>query len=444
MTVRKDAVACTIVKRLVAAGYIAYYAGGRVRDMLLGNVGDNDIDIATSAIPSQVVALFRNTVGIGEHFGVILVVEEGLPFEVATFRQDVGATDGRHPDSIVASDPRGDAQRRDFTINGMFYDPLTDKLIDFVDGRADLTKKIIRAIGDPMARFSEDYLRVLRAIRFAARFDFAIEPTTWDALTRSVDGLSVVSSERVFQEIDKMVRGPNPHIALELLNQAGLLERVLPEVKALAGVEQPPEFHPEGDVLRHTELALSLLDAPSQVTAWSALLHDIGKPATMTRSDRIRFNNHSRVGANMAMHVLKRLKSSRALAEAVYDCIDNHMNFINLKSMRLGTLKKFLARPTIEDEIELHRVDCLASHGDLENVAFLRDAQSKLAVEVIRPEPLLRGRDLIEMGFKPGKNFGAILDAVYDLQLDETLKTADEARQWVKEHRGEFDPQVNV
>jgi putative nucleotidyltransferase with HDIG domain len=436
---RTEQTAFAIIRRLRDHGYTAYYAGGYVRDMLLGTSERGDIDIATDASPRTVADLFHHTVGVGEAFGVMLVMEAGIAFEVATFRTDIGASDGRHPDAIAATDARTDALRRDFTINGLFFDPLDRGVLDFVGGREDLAAGIIRAIGDPAQRFEEDYLRLLRAIRFAARFGFAIEAYTWAALRAAVAGIERISRERVFQELDKMLRGPAPHRALRLLDEAGLLGIVLPEVKALAGVPQPAQFHPEGDVLVHTELALSHLNNPSPVTAWSTLLHDIGKPATMTLQDRIRFNNHHRVGATMAAGVLRRLKSSRALMEAVCACVDNHMNFMNVKRMRLATLKQFLARPTIEDEIELHRVDCLASHGDLENVTFLREMQHKFAAADLRPPPLLQGKDLLAMGFKPGPLFGRILRAVYDLQLDEKLATAQEARDWVGAHRAEFD-----
>jgi putative nucleotidyltransferase with HDIG domain len=435
---RNEQTARGIVQRLRDHGHTAYFAGGYVRDMLLGKPEKGDIDIATDASARTVAGLFRHTVGVGEHFGVMLVVEEGIGFEVATFRTDIGASDGRHPDAVAPADVRTDALRRDFTINGLFFDPFDGRILDFVDGRADLKAGIIRAIGDPALRFSEDYLRLLRAIRFAVRFGFSIEEGTWRALRAAADGVRRISRERVFQELDTMIRGPAPHAAVRLLDEAGLLAIVLPEVKALDGVPQPAEFHPEGDVLVHTTLALSLLESPSQVTAWSTLLHDIGKPATLTRQDRIRFNNHHRVGAVMAVNVLKRLKSSRALMDAVYECVDNHMNFMNVKRMRLGTLKQFLARPTIEEEIELHRVDCRASHGDLENVAFLREMQQKFAAADLRPAPLLGGKDLIAMGFKPGPLFGAILRAVYEMQLDEKISTPADARAWVEAHRAEF------
>ncbi|MBD3318241.1 MAG: HDIG domain-containing protein, partial [Chitinivibrionales bacterium] len=297
---------------------------------------------------------------------------------------------------------------------------------------------IIRAIGEPEDRFTEDYLRVLRAVRFAAQFDFTVEPETWEAMRKAAEGIVSVSKERIFQELTKMLTGPHPAKAVQLLFEAGLLGVVLPEVRRLDGLEQPPEFHPEGDVLTHTIKALALLERRTPVAAWSALLHDVGKPDTKSVTDRIRFNNHHRVGAGIAAKILRRYRAPKALIDDVYACVDNHMNFMNVRGMRLGTLKKFLSRPTIEDEMELHRVDCLSSHGDLDNYHFLRQKQQELAVERLKPSPVLRGRDLIEIGMKPGPAFGRILSAVYDLQLDERIGDREEALAWVLAHRDEF------
>ena len=409
-----------------------------MRDLLLRETEPGDIDIATDATPQTITGLFRQVIGVGEQFGVMVVVLDGMPFEVATFRSDTGATDGRHPDAVVFTDAATDARRRDFTINGMFYDPFDGTILDYVGGRADLEARLVRAIGEPRERFAEDYLRLLRAIRFASRLGFTIDDATWNALTGCADGIAKVSAERIFLELDKMLTDPHPDRAVNLLHRSGLLKRVLPEVSALDGVNQPPQFHPEGDVLTHTVLALSHLTAPSSRLAWSALLHDIGKPATLEVSDRIRFNNHHRAGALMSERVFKRLRAPGQLAEEVFACIDNHMNFMNVEKMRLSTLKRFLARPTIRDEIELHRVDCLASHGDLGNVVFLNGKLEELAVEQIRPQPLISGRHLIALGLKPGPLFGRILRRVYDLQLEETLATADQAAAWVQSHLQEL------
>lgn len=434
----KREIAISIVRRLSAKGFRAFFAGGYVRDMIIGIENNEDIDIATSATPQTVSSLFRRVVGVGERFGVMLVIENNIPFEVATFRADSETSDGRHPQQVTFSDAKTDALRRDFTINGLFYDPLKKKIFDYVNGTKDLKMGIIRTIGNPELRFKEDYLRLLRAIRFAARFSFTIEPTSWKALKRNVNSITRVSQERIFQELNKMLIGPNPDKAVSLLEDSELLSIVLPEVHALKGVEQPSEFHPEGDVLNHTIKTLFYLQNPSQTTAWSALLHDIGKPATLSRSDRIRFNNHNRISAIMAKEILKRLKSSRALVNNVYECIDNHMNFMNVTRMRLSTLKKFLSRPTFDDELELHRADCLASHGNIDNHTFLIEKKMGMAEAPLQPEPLIRGRDLIELGFTPGPIFRIILNRVYDLQLDEKILAADEARAWINQHRDEF------
>jgi poly(A) polymerase len=438
MSTREEHIARAIARRLHEHGHRALFAGGYVRDRLLGTEEPGDIDIATDATPDEIASIFPRVAGVGAHFGVMLVIEEGIAFEVATFRSDIGGQDGRHPDQVVFTDPRTDAMRRDFTINGLFYDPLTDEVLDYVGGRADLEEGIIRAIGTPSERFAEDYLRVLRAIRFAARLAFRIEPQTHAALRQAAEGIRSISQERIFQELTKMLTGPHPARAVGMLHEAGVLGIVLPEVDRLAGLEQPPEFHPEGDVLTHTIKALALLERRTPVTAWATLLHDVGKAETMTVTDRIRFNNHHRVGARIAAGILRRLHSSRTLIESVCACVDNHMNFMNVTGMRLATLKRLLARPTIEEEMELHRVDCLSSHGDLSNYHFLREKQRELAVERLKPEPLLRGRDLLAMGLAPGPRFGRILAALYDLQLDERIGSREEALRWVREHREEF------
>jgi putative nucleotidyltransferase with HDIG domain len=433
MSTPKEAAANGIIKRLTDAGFSALYAGGYVRDMVLGLPDKGDIDIATSATPKEVSGLFENVIGVGEHFGVMIVVVDGIAFEVATFRQDIGIGDGRHPQSVAFAGAREDAFRRDFTINGMFFDPLTDTIIDHVDGRRDCAGGIVRAIGDPTSRFAEDYLRLVRAVRFAARFGFSIEPLTWSALCENAAGIARISVERIFQETDKILLGPHPDKAFSLLKESGLMALVFPELQRCVGVEQPREFHPEGDVYSHTVKALSLLDKPTQLLAWSVVLHDIGKPPTMVEAeDRIRFSNHDVVGARMAEALLRRLKAPAAVIEGVCAIIANHMNFMNVQKMRLSTLKKFLARPTIEDELELHRADCLASHGDISNHTFIRQKQTEMPVEEIKPPRLLGGRDLIALGMKPGPVFGKILDEAYDLQLEEKLATKDDAIEWVK------------
>jgi putative nucleotidyltransferase with HDIG domain len=413
-------------------GFKAFYAGGYVRDMIMKSSRADDIDIATSAKPTEIASFFPQVIGVGEHFGVMVVVKNGIPFEVATFRNDVGIHDGRHPKQVVYSDEIQDASRRDFTINGMFFDPIEQRILDYVGGEEDIQRKCVRAIGDPRLRFEEDFLRVLRALRFAARFEFSIEEKTWEALKEKASGITRVSPERIFQELDKMLIGPHPDKALSLLDESGLCSLVLPEVAALKDVLQPERFHPEGDVFIHTVKTLSLLSRPSRLLAWSALLHDIGKPGTMTVSDRIRFSNHQRVGADLAVAALFRLKAPKSLVESARECIDNHMNFMNVTKMRLSTIKKFLSRPTFEEEMELHRADCLASHGDLSNYDFLRQKQKEIPVNEAKPAPLLTGKDLIALGFVPGPIFKEILDKSYDAQLEAMITTKKEAISWAK------------
>jgi poly(A) polymerase len=429
---RREQAALRIVERLRNKGFQALYAGGYVRDMLLGMENPGDIDIATDATPAAIARLFRQVLSVGEQFGVMIVVEKGIPFEVATFRSDVGATDGRHPDRVEFADPRSDALRRDFTINGMFYDPLTREVHDYVGGQQDLRTGTIRAIGDPEVRFSEDYLRLLRGVRFAARLGFSFEPATWDALREQVGNIGHISAERIFAELDKMLLHDSRREAMELLHECGLLGRVLPDVEALHGIPQPPEFHPEGDVYTHTLMALSLLQTPSRCLTWSTLLHDIGKRKTMSETDRIRFHNHHRVGSRMAQGILRELRAPRQLIECVSDCVENHMNFMNVQKMRTSTLKRFLSRPTIHDELELHRVDCLASHGDISNYEFLTEKLRTLGVEQLKPEPWVSGKDLIALGYKPGPIFGRILRAVYDEQLEERICSREEALAWIR------------
>ena len=433
MPSEKEQAAVEIVKRLKENGFTALFAGGYVRDLLMGGVEPGDIDIATSARPTEIASLFPQVIGVGEQFGVMIVLKDGMQFEVATFRADVGIKDGRHPRQVEYTDEMQDAQRRDFTINGMFFDPFEKRVLDYVSGKEDLGRKCLRAIGDPVLRFEEDYLRLLRAVRFAARFDFVIEEKTWAAIKAKAVGIARVSAERIFQEIDKMITGPNPGKALTLLDESGLLNIVLPEVAATKNIRQPEEFHPEGDVFVHTVKTLSMLTRPSRIVAWSALLHDVGKPGTMTVSDRIRFSNHQRAGAEIADRVLRRLKSSGSLVGGVCACIDNHMNFMNVRKMRLSTLKKFLSRPLFEEEMELHRADCLASHGDISNYDYLRQKQNEIPIYEAKPLPLLTGKDLIALGLSPGPRFGKILEEAYDAQLEGKIGSREDAIGWVKE-----------
>ena len=431
------AAATDIARRLQKAGHTAYFAGGCVRDELLGHE-PHDYDIATSAKPAEVQRLFPHTQAVGAHFGVILVIEHGLAFEVATFRSDHEYIDGRRPEMVTFSTPEEDAARRDFTINGMFHDPVADKFIDFVGGRDDLAAKVLRAIGDPLARFREDKLRLLRAVRFAARFDYEIEPRTWEALKSHATDIRAVSAERVREELVKILSHPNRVRGFDLLDESGLMKEILPEIEALKGCEQPPQFHPEGDVFVHTRAMLELLpqDAPTTLVL-SVLFHDIGKPPTFryhADEDRIRFSGHDRVGAAMTERVMERLRFSRAEIDRVAEAVRQHMVFKDVQKMRTAKLKRFMAREGFDEELELHRVDCVSSHGATDNHEFLKAKSEEFANEPLIPPPLVTGHDLMAIGWKPGPHFGEVLEAVQTAQLEGTLTTKEEAIAWVKEN----------
>lgn len=428
-----EATATRIVMRLREAGHEAFFAGGCVRDMLLGKSA-HDIDIATSARPQEVQKLFPRTVAVGAQFGVIVVLEGGGEYQVATFRSDGAYIDGRHPDSVVFTTAEGDAQRRDFTVNGLFYDPVEKRVLDYVGGEADLKSKVLRCIGDPDARFTEDKLRLIRCVRFAAVLGFEIEASTWEALCRKAPEITVVSAERIRDELVKIFTHPSRVRGFDLLDQCGLLAVLLPEIDTLKGCEQPPEFHPEGDVFVHTRLMLSLL--PEEVSAplvFSVLLHDAGKPAAfhIDETGRMRFNGHEGISARITERVFDRLRFSNAEKEATIVAVKNHMAFKDVQNMRVSTLKRFLARPTIDDELALHRVDCLGSHGMLDNYEFLFRKREEFSSEPLIPQPLITGRDLMSAGRKSGPIFKKILDAVQALQLEETLKSKEEALAWV-------------
>jgi len=431
-----EATAERIVRRLREAGHEAYFAGGCVRDKLLGKTA-HDFDVATSAPPESVQRLFRRTIPVGAQFGVVVVVEDGHEFQVATFRSDGLYADGRRPESVSFTTAEGDASRRDFTINGLFYDPLDRRIIDFVGGEADLRAGVLRCIGDPFARFDEDKLRVLRAVRFAASLGFRIDPPTWDAVRASAARISDVSAERIREELVKIFRHPSRLRGFDLLDESGLLGIILPEVTAMKGCEQPPEFHPEGDVFVHTRLMLSLL--PENVSAplvFAVLFHDIGKPPTAQTdpTGRIRFNGHESVSARMAEKIFSRLKFPNAETDAALAAIQNHMAFKDVQNMRVATLKRFLARPTIDDELELHRVDCMGSHGLLDNYDFLLEKREEFSREPLIPPPLLTGRDLIALGAKPGPAFKGILESAQTLQLEGTLASRDAALAWARQN----------
>ncbi len=414
--------------------HVAYFAGGCVRDMVRG-LAPKDIDIATDARPEEVQAIFPRTYAVGAHFGVVVVLKNAQQFEVATFRSDDAYIDGRRPTRVHFSSPEEDARRRDFTINGMFFDPAKDALIDFVGGGADLEARLIRAIGEPAQRFAEDRLRLLRAIRFATVLEFEIESQTWRALLENASAIRQISAERIRDELVRILRSRQRLHGWDLLDQSGLLRAILPEIEAMKGCQQPPQFHPEGDVFEHTRLMLGLL--PEEVSVplvFSVILHDIAKPVTATIDEkgRIRFNAHDRIGAAMTEQIMERLRFSRAEIDDTVEMVRQHMVFKDVPKMRVAKLKRFMARPTFEDELELHRVDCTSSHAMLENYDFLQRKKEEFAHEPMIPLPLVRGEDLIALGMKPGPKFGEILEAVETRQLEGALTTRDEALAWIR------------
>ena len=432
-------VAREIAKRLHARGHVAYFAGGCVRDMVRG-LEAKDFDIATDATPDAVQEIFPHTYAVGAHFGVVVVVESGFNFEVATFRSDGAYLDHRHPVEVRFSSPEEDAKRRDFTINGMFFDPEKNQVIDFVRGQADIEAKVIRAIGKPGERFEEDRLRMLRAVRFATVLDYKIDGPTWKALVENADAINDISAERIREELVKIFLSPNRVRGWDLLDESGLLSAVLPELDAMKGCLQPEQFHPEGDVFHHTRLMLTLL--PKEVSAplvFAVLFHDVAKPVTATvdETGRIRFNEHDRIGATMTEAIMERLRFSRAEIEAATEMVRQHMVFKDVPNMRLAKLKRFMARPTFEEELELHRVDCASSHRMMDNYEFLLRKREEFANEPIIPPPLVRGDDLIAMGMKPGPKFGEILEAVETRQLEGAFRNREEALEWIK---GEYSP----
>ncbi|GAB4317205.1 MAG: CCA tRNA nucleotidyltransferase [Candidatus Sumerlaeia bacterium] len=428
--------ATAVVKRLQEAGHEAYWVGGCVRDMLRG-LAPEDYDVATSARPEVIQALFPHTRSVGAAFGVILVVDEPWQFEIATFRKDAPYTDHRHPVNVEYGTLEEDARRRDFTINALYFDPITRRVIDLVGGQVDLEARVLRTVGVPEERFWEDALRLMRAVRFGAILEFEIEAHTWAALCSNVRLIRYVSAERIRDELNRMLIHPNRRRALELLMASGLLEVILPEVAAMKGVEQPAAYHPEGDVWTHTLLTMEHLGGnPGLELVWAALLHDVGKPPTFERaSDRIRFNNHQIVGEQLALQILNRLKFPRAVALRIAAMVRRHMDFINVRQMRRSTLRRFLSAETITDELALHRADCLASHGDLQNLDFCRTRIKEFEQEHVPllPPPLITGKDLIRLGYIPGPVFSKILDDVMTRQLDEELKSPEDAEKYVRE-----------
>src|SRR3954463_1540989 len=424
----------SIVEKLRAAGHVASYAGGCVRDLLRGEV-PKDIDVATNARPEAVQKIFPRTYAVGAHFGVIVVLENDFQFEVATFRSDGVYLDGRRPVEVHFATAEEDAARRDFTINGMFFDPEKEEVIDFVGGREDLERRLIRAIGDPAQRFAEDRLRLLRAIRFATVLGFEIDAATWDAVVASAASITQISAERIREELVKIFLSPERARGWDLLDASGLMRAILPELDAMKGCEQPPQFHPEGDVFKHTRIMLEMLPGEASLPlVFSVLFHDVAKPptATVDEEGRIRFNGHDRVGAEMTEQIMERLRFSRAEIDATVEAVRQHMVFKDVPNMRVAKLKRFMARPTFHDEMELHRVDCASSHAMMDNYEFLLAKRGEFANEPIIPPPLVRGDDLIAMGLKPGPIFKEILEAVETRQLEGALTTREQALDWIK------------
>lgn len=422
-----EALARHIISTLRAAGHHAYLVGGCVRDLLLGRP-PKDFDVATDAQPAQILKLFPGSGCVGAHFGVVLVRGQDAQVEVATFRSDRDYADGRRPSRVqFETSPRQDALRRDFTINGLLMDPETGEVLDFVGGRDDLARGLVRAIGDPEMRFREDHLRLLRAIRFAARLKFEIEPATFEAIRRHHALIRSVSAERVRDELVRILTEGGARRGFELLDATGLLDVLLPEVAAMKGVAQPPEYHPEGDVWVHTLLLLDRLDQASPTLALGALLHDVGKPPTFRVAERIRFDGHVEAGVELADGILDRLRFSRHDTEQVEALIANHMRFKDVPRMKESTLKRFLRLPQFEEHLELHRLDCLASHGQLDNYELVRRKLEELPREQLKPKPLLTGHDLIADGYEPGPRFSEILRAVEDAQLEGRINDRDGA-----------------
>ncbi|MBI3799991.1 MAG: CCA tRNA nucleotidyltransferase [Deltaproteobacteria bacterium] len=431
----KELQARAIVQTLRDYGFTAYLAGGCVRDKLLG-VEPKDFDVATSARATDVQKLFAHTLPVGAQFGVVLVMYDGNPVEVATFRSDGVYLDGRHPVSVRFSNAQEDALRRDFTINGMFYDPVSEQVIDYVGGRQDLAAGLIRAVGDPQARFAEDRLRMLRAIRLAARLEFTIVPETFAAIQDLAETIVDIAWERIGEEVIKILTEGKARQAFILLSESGLLQAILPEIEALRGVEQSPDFHPEGDVYTHTLLLLDKLEQPSETLALGALLHDVAKPLCRAQhGERITFYGHCEKGAEMAVSICQRLKRSRATWERVAYLVKNHLRLLSAAEMRPATLKRFLREEGIEELLALARIDALSSSGDLRPYEFCCRKLAELGPEQMTPPRLLNGHDLIALGLPPGPGFKEILDAVEEAQLEGRLLTREDALAWVQHYR---------
>ncbi len=426
-----------ICDRLRRHGHQAYLVGGCVRDLVMGRK-PADYDVTTDASPQRVMQLFPNAIAVGAHFGVVLLPGNGFKVEVATFRSDLGYTDGRHPDHVqFAKTPQEDVQRRDFTINGLLMRHDTGEVLDFVDGQKDIREGVIRAIGEPERRFAEDKLRMLRAVRFAARFGFRIEPATFRAIRRHANQIPQISAERIREELTKLLTEGAARAAFELLDQSWLLPIILPEVAAMKGVPQPPQFHPEGDVWVHTLLMIGGLPAGCSATlAWGTLLHDVGKPPTFRSAaetgDRIRFDGHVSVGSVMARAICSRLRFSTNDTEQIVALVANHMKFKDVRDMRKATLKRFVRLPKFEEHLALHRLDCLGSHRNLDHYQFVQNFLRDTPREQVQPARLLTGDDLISLGYQPGPAFSGILREIEDAQLDGQITSREEALEFVK------------
>ena len=429
----KRETATGIVSRLRAAGFQAYLVGGCVRDLLM-DIPPKDYDIATAAPPQVVGKMFPETIPVGAQFGVVLVIQQGNQHEVATFRSDHRYEDGRRPTEVrFSKSPQEDVERRDFTINGLLYDPLQEQVLDFVGGQQDIRKRVIRTIGDAETRFGEDRLRMLRAVRFAARLRFSLEPQTLSAIRRLACKIHSVSIERCRDEVLKILTEGQACRGFELLDQTGLLHEVLPDIEKMKGVPQPPEFHPEGDVWVHTLMMLERMESPTPTLALGVLLHDVGKPPTFTVADRIRFNNHADIGSRMAEEICAGLRLPTRETARVRELVKHHLRFKDFPHMRRSTQKRFLRMEGFEEHLELHRLDCISSHGDLTHYHLARRLLEETSTEQIRPTPLLTGDDLIAQGYTPGPLFKEILTGVEDAQLEGTLTSRADALAFVAE-----------
>ncbi len=431
--------ALRIVRRLQKAGYLACFAGGAPRDLFLGR-RPADFDIATSAPPEETSRLFPHSHPLGAAFGILLVPENGFAYEIASFREEGRYRDGRHPEQVTyTADPELDAQRRDFTINSLFYDPERELILDFAGGIRDLHRGILRTVGDPMRRLSEDYLRILRAVRFAVRFQCVPDPETLRALRRFAPNLAGISAERIRDEVDKMLTGPRPSQAFRMMSELGILPVILPELERLRGLEQPELYHPEGDVFEHTMLMLDHIAVPGREIAWTVLLHDVGKYETFSRDAEgiPHFYGHEVAGALLAEKILKRLRSPVSLTEKVCTAVRNHMRFASVDKMKASKWRRMMGDANFPLELELHRIDCTASHGMLGNYVLMLDRMREFASgkenSCVLPDPLVNGKDLIALGMKPGPALGRMLERIRDLQLEGTLTGKEDAVCFVRE-----------